>query len=206
MAMKPETIETALRHLRKADRVLGRVIDQVGPFKLTLERDRYRMLVRSILSQQISTSAARAIRTRLEELIAPDKISPDAIARLTPEQLRAVGLSGQKAGYVMDLTQKVLAGEVKLQRLGRMTDEEAIEELVKVRGIGVWTAQMMLIFSLGRLDVLPHDDFGVRAAIRNMYGLADLPKKAECHSIAECWRPYASIASWYCWRSHELPK
>ena len=120
--------------------------------------------------------------------------------------LRSVGLSSQKTSYVLDLTQKALDGTLALPTIGRCSDEEVIERLVQVRGIGRWTAQMFLIFSLGRLDVFPEDDLGVRSAIRNLYGLSDLPDKATSRQIAAPWKPYATVASWYCWRSLELPK
>jgi DNA-3-methyladenine glycosylase II len=190
-------IHKARRHLRAADPVMRAVIDAVGPFMLRLERDRFAMLVRSIISQQISTSAARSIRRRLQEL-APDM---NAIAQLTIDELRSVGLSPQKASYIADLARKVNDGTVKLRQIGRLSDERVVEQLTQVRGIGRWTAQMFLIFSLGRLDVFPHDDLGVRTAIRDRYGLADLPDKQTAHAVAAPWHPYASVASWYCWRT-----
>ncbi len=200
--LKPTDIQKARRHLREADPVMRVVIDAVGPFTLRLERDRFGMLVRSIISQQISTSAARSIRRRLREL-APDM---KAIAQLTIDQLRSVGLSPQKASYVADLARKVNDGTVDLRQIGRLSDERVVEQLTQVRGIGRWTAQMFLIFSLGRLDVFPHDDLGVRTAIRDRYGLADLPDKHTAHAIAAPWRPYASVASWYCWRTLDLKR
>lgn len=206
MPFEPESIDTAVRHLRRRDPVLKTLIRAVGPFTLRAERDGFKMLVCSIISQQISGKAARSIRQRLQERIAPQKISPEAIAALPVDELRAVGLSSQKASYLLDLSNRVLAGDVRLTRLTRWSDDEIIEELIQVKGIGVWTAQMFLMFSLGRLDVFPHDDLGIRSAIRNLYGLADLPDKKTSHRIAEPWRPYATIASWYCWRSHEVGK
>jgi DNA-3-methyladenine glycosylase II len=200
--VKQTDIQKARRHLRAADPVMRSVIDAVGPFTLRLERDRFAMLVRSIISQQISTSAARSIRRRLQEL-APDV---KAIARLTIDQLRSVGLSPQKASYVADLARKVNDGTVVLRQIGRLSDERVVERLTQVKGIGRWTAQMFLIFSLGRLDVFPHDDLGVRTAIRNRYGLDDLPDKQTAHAIAAPWRPYASVASWYCWRTLDLAR
>jgi DNA-3-methyladenine glycosylase II len=115
-----------------------------------------------------------------------------------------LGVSPQKSGYLLDLADGVMSGEVRLDRMSRMPDDEVIEALVQVKGIGIWTAQMFLIFSLGRPDVFPHDDLGVRSAIRNLYGLDDLPTKEVSHKIATPWRPYASVASWYCWRSLEF--
>lgn len=199
--MKPDQIQLALKHLRSSDPVIRTQIDHVGPFTLKLERNRFRMLVRSIVSQQISTSAARSIRRRVESLVAPAKLTADRLAELEIDQLRSAGLSNQKATYILDLACKVRAGEVRLRSVGRLSDEDVIGELTKIKGIGVWTAQMFLIFSLGRLDVLPHDDLGLRTAIRDFYGLGDLPNKSQSEEIANAWRPYASVASWYCWRS-----
>lgn len=196
----------AVRHLRRRDPIMRRLIDQVGPFTLRPERDRFFLLVRSILSQQISSGAARSIRLRLEQRLAPESICPDALIRLGPTELRAVGLSLQKTTYVLDLAQKARDGTVELRGIGRCSDEVVIERLTQVKGIGRWTAQMFLIFALGRLDVFPEDDLGVRSAMRNLYGLAELPDKSTSRTIAEAWRPYASVASWYCWRSLDLAK
>jgi DNA-3-methyladenine glycosylase II len=204
MAFTRESIAAARKHLRKQDPVLRRVIDVVGPFTLKAKRDRFQMLVASIISQQISGKAARSIRARLDALVAPEPITPHNLAALSVAQLRSAGVSPQKAGYLHDLAARVDSGAVRLARLPRMSDEAAIAELVQVKGIGVWTAQMCLMFSLGRLDVFPHDDLGIRSALRNLYGLADLPDRETSMEIARPWRPYATIASWYCWRSHEI--
>jgi len=204
ITMDKEKIGQALQHLRRADPIMRDVIQRAGPFRLKLRRDRFYSLVSSILSQQISGKAAASIRARLEAHVAPERISADNLSLLTPRKLRTLGVSPQKAGYLLDLAARVRSGELRLDRLSRIPDEEVIEALVQVKGIGVWTAQMFLIFSLGRLDVFPHDDLGVRAAIRNLYGLDDLPNKETSHRIAMPWRPYASVASWYCWRSLEF--
>ena len=177
----------------------------VGPFSIRLEKNRFQALVRSIIAQQISGKAARSIWKRLQESIRPRRLTADVIAAIPIEELRTLGLSPQKASYVHDLAAKVSGGAVRLHRAQRMSDEEVIAELIQVKGIGVWTAQMFLIFSLGRMDVFPHDDLGVRMAIRNLYGLDDLPDKARSLSIAEPWRPYATVAAWYCWRSLDEP-
>ncbi|MBS0202733.1 MAG: DNA-3-methyladenine glycosylase 2 family protein [Planctomycetes bacterium] len=200
MAIKSVHIESALEHLCRVDAIMGDLIVKAGPFTLKTERNRFGMLVRSILSQQISTRAARAIRLRLDQLLLPDKLSPEAIAAVTDEQLRSAGLSTQKVSYLRDLSARVLDERLRLDRIGRLSDEAAIEQLIQVRGIGRWTAQMFLIFSLGRLDVFPHDDLGVRSSIRDLYGLEELPDKKTSHAIAEPWAPYRSVASWYCWR------
>lgn len=193
-----------MRHLRASDPIMREVIRRAGPFTLKLRRNRFQSLVHSILSQQISGRAAFAIRTRLEQYIAPGKVSPEHIARLTLGELRSTGISGPKSTYLLDLANRVSAGEIRLDRMARMPDEKVIEALIPVKGIGVWTAQMFLIFSLGRLDVFPHDDLGVRMAIRKLYNLDGLPDKETSHRIATPWRPYASVATWYCWRSLDL--
>jgi DNA-3-methyladenine glycosylase II len=144
------------------------------------------------------------MRNKLEDLAGADGLTPLRISSLSLEELRGAGLSKQKASYILDLSERVHAGTLALERLARRSDEAVIESLIEVKGIGVWTAHMFLIFSLGRLDVLPHGDYGVRSAIQNLYGLEKLPDRETCHRIAEPWRPYASIASWYCWRSLEL--
>jgi DNA-3-methyladenine glycosylase II len=158
------------------------------------------MLVRSILSQQISMAAARSIRMRLETLAGTKRLTAEIIGRLTVDELRSVGISSQKAGYILDLARKTVDGTIRFRSFGRKSDEEVIAALTQVKGIGVWTAQMYLIFSAGRLDVFPHDDLGVRVAIKELYRLPELPDKATSHRIATPWRPYASVASWYCWR------
>ena len=192
-------IQRGLKHLRKSDPVIGKVIRKAGSFRLNLRHDRFQALVHAIVSQQISGKAARSIWERLRSL--SDPISAATIRGFSIDELRKVGLSKQKATYILDLANHVDDGRLKLQRIGRLTDAEVIDSLIAVKGIGVWTAQMFLIFSLGRLDVLPHGDLGVRMAIQKLYGLDELPDRETCHRIAEPWRPYVSIASWYCWRS-----
>lgn len=205
-ALDAQMAEEGVRHLRAADPVLRQVIDAAGPFRLRPQRDGFLMLTRSIISQQISTSAADSIQKRVAALLAPGRLTAEAMHLQTPEQLRGAGVSPQKCGYLLDLARQVKEKQVRLKGLSRRTDEEVIQELVKVKGIGVWTAQMFLMFSLGRPDVFPHDDLGIRSALRNLYGLPGLPDRETSHAIAQPWRPYATIASWYCWRSLELDK
>ena len=131
-------------------------------------------------------------------------MTPEFISTLSLDDLRRIGLSRQKASYILDLAQRVHGGSLQLSRLARLSDDAVIDALIEVKGIGVWTAHMFLIFSLGRLDVMPHGDYGVRSAIQKLYSLEELPDRETCHRIAEPWRPYASIAAWYCWRSLEL--
>ncbi len=204
MPFTPSEIRSALSHLRSADPVMKKVIRRVGPFKLQLQRGRFQVLVRSIISQQISTSAAKTIRQRLIDLVAPEKITPQSISQLSDHQFRSVGLSKQKTSYLKDLAERSESGDLRLKQIGRLSDERVIEQLTQVKGIGRWTAQMFLMFCLGRPDVFPDDDLGIRSAIRNLYELSELPDKSTSQEIAEPWRPYATVASWYCWRSLEL--
>ena len=196
----------AIAYLRTSDPVMRDIINTVGPFTLKPNRDRFGMLVKSIISQQISTGAARSIRLRLVELVGTEGLTPANLARYSIDELRVAGVSPQKAKYLLDLAAKVADAEINLQQIGRYSDEKVIDQLTKVKGIGKWTAQMFLMFSLGRLDVFPHDDLGVRIAIRNRYGLDELPNLEASHRIAANWRPFASVASWYCWRSLEHEK
>jgi DNA-3-methyladenine glycosylase II len=200
MPTRAETIERALAHLRR-DRVLRDAIRKIGPYRLKLQRDRFGSLTRAIIAQQISTAAAKSIRAKLLDLAGSEGITPARLLQLSPEELRTAGVSPQKSRYLLDLAAKVHSGDVPLSRLGRFDDEQVIETLTLVKGIGRWTAEMFLIFSLGRLDVLPVDDLGIRAAMRRLYGLAELPDKETCHEIGSAWRPYASVASWYCWQT-----
>jgi DNA-3-methyladenine glycosylase II len=201
-----EGLRLGVDHVRTACPVMRRVIDAHGPITLRPARDRFGVLVRSIISQQISTAAARTIRTRLETHLKPNSITAAALARQTEAKLRAAGISRQKASYLVDLARKVDDGTVPLAQIGRLSDEEVIAKLTEIKGIGRWTAEMFLIFSLGRLDVLPVDDLGVRAALKNLHGLKETPSKQQCVELAAPWRPYATIGSWYCWRSLELKR
>jgi DNA-3-methyladenine glycosylase II len=200
----PADVERGVKHLRRADPVLRDVIRQSGPFTVRPGRDHFRALVISILSQQISGKAAVAIRRKLEDRCGTRGMNPEFISTLNLQDLRSIGLSRQKASYILDLAERVGDGSLQLSRISRLPDDDVIEALIQVKGIGVWTAHMFLIFSLGRLDVMPHGDYGVRSAIQKLYGLDDLPDRETCHRIAEPWRPYASIGAWYCWRSLEL--
>lgn len=204
MPISATQIEAAMKHLHGVDPIISRLIKQAGPFSLKLNRDRFGMLVRSILSQQISTKAAQSIRRKLDELIHPQTLSAEVIDKLSEDQLRSAGLSRQKVSYLKDLASHVLDQRLRLERIGRLSDEDAIAQLIQVKGIGRWTAQMFLIFSLGRLDVFPHDDLGVRSSIKALYDLDELPSKQESHAIAANWKPYSTVASWYCWRLIDL--
>lgn len=192
--------QEAIAHLNAADPMMRQMIQQVGPCTLRPKRDRFRMLAESIISQQISTSAARSIKARLDELLQPAGVTPESLAEFTPEQLRVAGVSPQKAKYLLDLSDKVNSGTVQLGQIGRYSDDKVTEQLTCVKGIGKWTAKMFLMFALGRPDIFPHDDLGIRQAIRMGYGFDDLPDEQRSLEIAAAWRPHATVASWYCWR------
>jgi DNA-3-methyladenine glycosylase II len=206
MPLSKSEFETALGRLRRADRVMRTLIDEVGPFTLKPQPDRFGMLVRSIISQQISTGAAISIRKRLEQLSEPEGLTAPRLGRFTAEELRSAGVSPQKARYLLDLARHVNEGKLELGRIGRLDDEQIIQRLTAVKGIGRWTAQMFLIFSLVRPDVFPHDDLGVRTVLRDRYALDELPDKETSLAIAARWRPYATVASWYCWRSLDVKR
>ena len=198
---KPESIQKAKRYLGRRDPVLRDVMRRVGEFSLKIESGGYEVLVRAIISQQISTAAAKTIRQRLEELMPKKKIHPESVNGLSDEQLIGAGISTQKRGYLRDLTLKTLDGTLDFRRIAAADDESAIEELIMVRGVGRWTAQMYLLFSLGRPDVFATDDLGLKNACRHLYGLSESPARAELEQLAERWAPWRSIASWYLWRA-----
>jgi DNA-3-methyladenine glycosylase II len=191
----------AQRHLARRDPVLKRLIALVGPCTLQHDPDHFAVLVRSIVSQQISTRAAASISARLRQTLGKAGLTPSAILKQSDEKLREAGLSSAKARSLRDLAEKVHSGEVPLAELHAMSDEEVIARLVPVRGIGRWTAEMFLIFSLGRLDVLPVADYGLRVGVQRHYDLPEPAGKAELMRLAEPWQPYRSVATWFFWRS-----
>ena len=198
----------AIDFLKQSDYVLGQLIQQVGPCQLGSSQqngDLFSSLSRAILYQQLSTKAAATIHRRFLQLY-PDKPFPEALAILnTPEEvLRGVGISRPKIGYLKDLANKVLSGLPTLEELEVMDDESIIKILTQVKGVGRWSVQMLLIFRMNRYDVLPVDDLGVRAGIRKVYGLSELPSRQSVELLGQRWKPYCTIASWYLWRSLEL--
>ena len=166
--------------------------------------DPYRALVRSVLFQQLAGAAARAIEKRVKAVYGGRYPRAEVLAAARPAQLRAAGLSRQKIGSVRGVARAFADGTLCSRRLRRMDDDAVIEAVTQVKGIGEWTAHMLLMFSLGRLDVLPVGDYGVRKGARDLYGLEDLPSRAELEELGERWRPYRSVASWYLWRVDEL--
>jgi DNA-3-methyladenine glycosylase II len=195
----------ALLHLRQADTVLGGIIDRVGACRLEARRSgtHYDALVRSIVFQQLSGKAARTIHERFRAIYPGRRPRPELVLTTSDATLRAAGLSRQKIGYLRDLSARVADRSLPLAHLGRLPDDAIIEHLVQVKGIGRWTVQMFLMFRLGRPDVLPELDLGVQNAIQRAYGLRKRPTPTEVLRIGEPWRPYASVASWYLWRSLE---
>jgi len=181
--------------------VLGSIIERVGAYKIVYREPVFQNLVRSIVYQQLSGKAALTIFNRLMAAAKSDPLTPDAILKLRPAKMRALGLSKQKLTYIRELARLTRAGEVSFERLPEMDDVAIVETLTKVKGVGVWTAHMFLIFALRRPDVLPTGDLGIRVAIKKAYGLAELPKPAEMEEIGRAWRPWSSVACWYLWRS-----
>jgi DNA-3-methyladenine glycosylase II len=196
--------EAAVALLRGADAVLARVIAGVGPLTLEPRDGAFRKLSRAIFFQQLAGPAARAILGRVLATLRSDEdnwYTPAQLLAASDEQLRGAGLSRQKMVYLRDLADKFASGELSEGVLHEFDDEEVIKRVSAVKGIGRWTGEMFLIFSLGRPDVLPVDDLGVRRGMQIAYGMADLPKPDEMRSIAEPWRPYRSAGTWYMWRS-----
>jgi DNA-3-methyladenine glycosylase II len=195
----------AILHLKKSDPVMRAIIDRVGAYKIEHSEPSFGTLVRSIVYQQLSGRVADVILGRLIALLPGGKVTPEAILKLTPARMRKAGLSKQKTAYIRDLARKTLKGHVKFETLPDLTDHDVIEHLTQVKGIGVWTAHMFLIFALRRPDILATGDLGVRTAIRKAYALQDLPHAKQMEEMAVTWRPYCSVAMWYLWRSLEGP-
>ena len=196
------TVITATDYLRNIDPVMARAIERVGPCTLVPNPHLFETLVDAIISQQISVKAADAIMARLRKATLGEEgglVTPEALAPHDFDALRAMGLSPQKARYIRDLTERVTNGLLDLNTLNELDDEAIISELVKVKGIGRWTAEMMLIFSLGRADVLPVDDLGFLEGVREAYGLEARPTPKELRERGELWRPYRTFATWYMW-------
>lgn len=192
----------AIHHLKQSDPILSEIIERVGEYAIQFREPDFETLVKSIVYQQLSGRVASVIFERLARG-AGGKITPESILKLRPSRMRALGLSTQKTAYIRDLARHTRDGHIAFEELASLSDRDVIERLTQVKGIGVWTVHMFLIFALRRLDVLPVGDLGIRNAIRKAYGLEELPSPAEMEQIAGPWRPYCTVASWYLWRSIE---
>jgi DNA-3-methyladenine glycosylase II len=193
----------AINHLKQSDPVLRAIIERVGPFRMEYGEPQFCSVAEAIVYQQLNGKAAQTIFKRFASL-AGEPLTPEGILRLSDEQLRRVGLSKQKSAYLKDLAQKTAAGVLDFAKLPALPDEEVIEHLTQVKGIGVWTAHMFLIFSLRRLNVLPTGDYGVQMALKRHYRKRKLPKPKDMEKIARAWEPYRSVACWYMWRSLDI--
>jgi DNA-3-methyladenine glycosylase II len=198
-----QKLRTAERHLAVNDKKLAPIIQSSGPSRLKPHTDHYGELVGSIVGQQLSSIAAGTIWRRLLGLFDGKMPTPQQLIKIDDQKLRDVGLSWNKVRYVKDLAQHVLDGRLDLEHISTMPNEQVIEQLTAVKGLGEWSAHMFMIFGLGRLDVLPVGDLGVRKAVMGLYGLNEMPDPARMITIANQnhWHPYESVAAWYCWQS-----
>jgi len=193
----------AVNHLKKSDPVLAAIIEKIGPCRMQFGKPTFHTLAESILYQQLNGRAAATIFNRFTAA-AGDPLTPDGILKLSDAEMRAVGLSKQKTSYLRDLSEKTNAGLLEFERLPNLSEQEVIDHLTKVKGIGVWTAHMFLMFTLRRPDILPTGDYGVQAAMKKLYRKRKWPKPAVMEKIAKPWMPYRSIACWYLWQSLDV--
>jgi DNA-3-methyladenine glycosylase II len=194
------------RGLMRADKVMRRLMEERGPIRPEIDRrgsrpDPYEAIARAIVGQQLSTRAARSIWEKLLGLFGGELPEPQALLRKRPQTLRKAGLSNAKVEFLRDLARRITDGRLDLGRLRDLPDEDVVAELIEVKGVGRWTAEMFLIFALCRPDVLPVHDLGIRAGLRNYHGLDELPKPSECAALCDPWRPHRTVAMWYLWRS-----
>jgi DNA-3-methyladenine glycosylase II len=204
----PRGARRAVAHLTVTDPILGEVIRRVGPFRLTRRTDgtHFDAVCRSIIYQQLSGKAAATIHGRVLDLFGGRAPLPEELAATQDLTLRGVGLSRQKLSYLKDLASRVAAGDLPIESLHELPDADVIDALVRVKGVGRWTAQMFLMFRLGRPDVLPDLDLGIQKAIQRAYRLRKRPLPERVLKIGAPWAPYRTVASWYLWRSLELPE
>jgi DNA-3-methyladenine glycosylase II len=232
-AIRPINVRKAIQHLKAADPVMAAIIERIGPLKMRYRDPSFEAMARSIVFQQLHGKAAATIFERLRAAClngnnassaaevkesgpsggaagrkpavpeAP-QLTPQSLLALSEEQMRACGLSRQKLSYLRDLAQRTAAKEIDFARLPSMSDEDVIEHLTRVKGIGVWSAQMFLIFALRRPNVMPTADYGINAAIKKAYRKRTMPKPKQITRLARAWHPYCSVACWYLWRYAEL--
>jgi DNA-3-methyladenine glycosylase II len=194
-------MKKAVTHLKAADPRLAVLIERVGPYKMTYREPDFWALTRSIAGQQLNVRAAATIFGRFEAACGDKGVTPERVLAMRETTLRKAGLSTQKSAYIRDLARHVRDGVIVFEELPALSNEEVIERLTKVKGIGVWTVEMFLMFALRRTDVLPVGDYGIRAAMQRLYELPEMPKAAEMHGIADAWKPWRTVACWYLWRS-----
>ncbi|MEW5915357.1 MAG: DNA-3-methyladenine glycosylase 2 family protein [Gemmatimonadota bacterium] len=196
-------LRRAVTHLKQSDPVMARIIAAVGPCRFATRSDgsHYQAVFRSILYQQLAGAAALAIHRRVQALYGGRDPAPEELLGTPDETLRAAGLSRQKLAYLRDLSARIVSGEVVMDAIEDLPDSDVISTLTRVKGVGRWTAEMFLIFRLGRPDILPDLDLGIRNAIKRAYRLRKLPDSKRVHAIGSKWAPYRSIATWYLWRS-----
>jgi DNA-3-methyladenine glycosylase II len=193
----------AINHLKKSDPVMRGIIEQVGACGMEFGEPTFHSLAEAIVYQQLNGKAAVTIFKRFTDA-AGTPVTPKGVLKLTEQQMRAVGLSKQSPLYLRDLAAKTESGVLNFEKLQTMEEIDVIEHLTQVKGIGVWTAHMFLMFTLRRPDVLPTGDYGIQAAIKKHYRKRKLPKPKDMEKIAKAWSPYRSIACWYLWRSLDI--
>jgi DNA-3-methyladenine glycosylase II len=193
----------AVNHLKKSDPILSAIIERVGPCRMEFGPPEFHSLAEAIVYQQLNGKAAVTIFKRFAAL-AGDPVTPEGILKLTDAQLRSVGLSKQKSSYLKDMARRAARRELDFTRLPGMTDDEVIKHLTQVKGVGVWTAHMFLMFTLRRPNVLPTGDYGIQMAIKKHYQKRKMPKPEVMAKIAKSWEPYRSVACWYLWRSLDI--
>ncbi|HXY16184.1 MAG TPA: DNA-3-methyladenine glycosylase [Terriglobales bacterium] len=193
----------AINHLKKSDPVLRAIIERIGPYRMEYGPPEFHSLAEAILYQQLNGKAALTIFKRFTAL-AGEPLTPQGILKLTAEQMRSAGLSKQKSSYLHDMAERAATGQLDFSKLREMSDEEVIKHLTQVKGVGVWTAQMFLMFTLKRPNVLPTGDFGVQMAIKKHYKKRKVPKPVQMEKLAKLWEPYRSIACWYLWKSMDV--
>lgn len=203
-ALRSPTYLRPCCHLKETDAVLRVLIDRIGACQLRPRREYFATLCDSIISQQLSPRAAGTIYDRFVALYPRRRPTPTAVSRTSFAKLRAVGLSPQKAGYVKDLAAGFCDGRITPRRFNALPNEDVIATLSSIKGIGRWTAEMFLIFSLNRLNVLPVGDLGIQKAVQRWYGLSRLPTPTKLRALAKRWHPYESLACWYLWHSTRL--
>ncbi|MEP7355434.1 MAG: DNA-3-methyladenine glycosylase [Acidobacteriota bacterium] len=191
----------ALRHLKKSDPVMAAIIEQVGPYLIEYREATFQALARAIVYQQLSGKAAGTIFGRLMAAVKVEELTAESILKLRPSKMRTLGLSQQKVDYLRGLARMTRDGSIDFRNFAALEDAVVIEQLTAVKGIGLWTAHMFLMFALRRPDVFPTGDLGIRAAIKRAYNLKELPTPVEMTVIAAPWTPYCSVATWYLWRS-----